>query len=416
MMSEQFVIDQNAAGRAWINRIAARLCTFILAAAASLSMTLSAYTEELRATRVGAVLAGLIALHLVWHPRIIWRREFTLYASLVAYMFIALMWTKDLELAMNTLVPALNFLLVMIFFGSLVDFNDVPTVLVGALCGFIVGAALYTITQGFPFSYPDQFSYNAIASMYFFGLFVTLMLSCFRRSNGVLLAIAAVIMLHIVATTSIKTNLGIALGLAAGGIMYFRHYVRLLRRKILTLIVLVCGLGFAVASNRGLVDRMVHGVERVTVGVRVLQAREDVSGYSGFGERDYWKQVGIEGWRQNPVFGYGTEAFRDDYGITSHSTPIDLLYNYGLIGLVLFYGMFASLLGRLLQLDSEQFSSQRALMLAAVVCYGFVSLSGTMHYNIFLAAFVGISAALLTGHRGADAATLAASSRRAVPR
>jgi hypothetical protein len=416
IMSEQFVINQDAAGRAWINRIAARLCTFALAAAASLSMTLSAYTEELRPTRVGAVLAGLIALHLVWHPRIIWRREFTFYAYLVAYMFIALIWTNDLELAMNTLVPAINFLLVMIFFGSLIDFNDVPTVLVGALCGFIVGAALYTITQGFPFSYPDQFSYNAIAIMYFFGLFVTLMFSCFKRSNGVLLAIAVVIMLHIVATTSIKTNLGIALGLTAAGIMYFRHYGRLLRRKILTLIVLVCGLGFAVASNRGLVERMAHGVERVTVGVQVLQAREDVSGYSGFGERDYWKQVGIEGWKQNPVFGYGAEAFRDVYGITSHSTPIDLLYNYGLIGFVLFYGMFASLMGRLLQLDSEQFSSQRALMLAAVVCYVFVSLSGTMHYNIFLAAFFGISAALLTGHRDATAATLAVSSRRVVPR
>ncbi len=415
-MSVQSVDGQYAAGHAWINRIAARLCAFILAAAASLSMTLSAYTEELRPTRVGAVLAGLVALHLVWHPRIIWRREFTFYAYLVAYMFITLMWTNDVDLAMNTLVPAINFLLVMIFFGSLIDFNNVPAVLVGALCGFVVGAAVYTITQGFPFSYPDQFSYNAIANMYFFGLFVTLMYSCFKRSNGVLLAIAVVIVLHIVATTSIKTNLGIALGLTAAGIMYFRHYGRLLRRKILILAVLVCGLGFAVASNRGLVDKMVHGVERVTVGVEVLQARKDVSGYSGFGERDYWKQMGIEGWKQNPVFGYGTEAFRDDYGITSHSTPIDLLYNYGLIGFVMFYGMFASLMVRLLQLDVERFSSQRALMLAAVVCYIFVSLSGTMHYNIFLAAFIGISAALLTGHRDAAASTLAASSQRVVPR
>ncbi len=56
-MSVQSVDGQYAAGHAWINRIAARLCAFILAAAASLSMTLSAYTEELRPTRVGAVLA-----------------------------------------------------------------------------------------------------------------------------------------------------------------------------------------------------------------------------------------------------------------------------------------------------------------------------------------------------------------------
>ncbi len=250
--------------------------------------------------------------------------------------------------------------------------------------------------------------------MYLFGLFVTLMYACFRRSTAVLLAIAVVIMLHIVATTSIKTNLGIVLGFVAGGIMYFRHFGRLLRRKVLLLIVLVGGLGFAVASNDALVDKMESGVQRVLVGVKVLQARDDVAGYSAFEQRDYWRQVGIDGWKQNPVFGYGVEAFRDDYGITSHSTPIDLLYNYGLIGLVLFYGVFASLFWRLLRLHSRRVSSQRALIFAGVVCYVFVSLSGTVHSNMFLAAFIGISAGLLTSQGNAAALILNASSQRAV--
>ncbi|MGO8828775.1 MAG: O-antigen ligase family protein [Steroidobacteraceae bacterium] len=400
-MPEPFAVDQNASGHAWINGIVARLCTFLMAVVASFAVTLSAYTEAFSATHVGAVLVLLIALHLVWISRFTWQREFTLYACLVGYMFIALLWTRDVGLAMNTLLPAVNCILVMIFFGSLISFHNIPAVLAGALFGFVGGAALYTLTQGFPFSYPQDFSYNAIAGMYLFGLFVTLMYSCFRRSAGILLAVTVVILLHIVATTSIKTNLGIALGLLAAAIMYFRHFGRLLRSKILLLLVLGGGLGFAVASNDMLLDAMGRGVQRVTVGVQVLQARDNVAGYSAFEQRDYWRQVGIDGWKLNPVFGYGTEAFRTDYGITSHSTPIDLLYNYGLIGLVLFYSVFVSLLWRLFIVDRGRSSSQRVLIFAGVVCYVFISISGTLHYNSFLAAFLGISVALLTMQAGA---------------
>jgi hypothetical protein len=313
-------------------------------------------------------------------------------------------------------MPAINFILIMIVFGSLITFHNIPSVLAGALCGFAVGAALYTLTVGFPLTYPKEFSYNAIASMYLYGLFVALMYSCFRRSSSlILMAIAIVIMMHIVATTSIKANLGVALGLVAAGMMYFRYFARLLRRRVLMLILLPCVLGLAIASNSRLVEAIARGGQRVSIGVNVLQAREDVGGYTGFEERGYWKQIAIEGWRINPVFGYGTEAFRKDYGITSHSTPVDLLYNFGLIGMGLFYGVFASLIWRLLKMADRELSSQRALILGGIVCYVFVTLSGTMHYNIFLAAFVGISVALLTLH-GRAAAPRPASSDRGVGR
>ena len=218
-----------------------------------------------------------------------------------------------------------------------------------------------------------------------------------------MLAIAVVILLHIVATTSIKTNLGIALGLAAAAIMYYRHFGRLLRRRLLLLTVLLGGLGFAIASSDKLSDAISHGAGRVFVGVQVLQARDNVAGYSAFGQRDYWRKMGIDGWKLNPVFGYGTEAFRDAYGITSHSTPIDLLYNYGLIGLALFYSVFASLAWRLIIVDRGRASSQRALIFAGMVCYVFMTMSGTLHYNAYLAAFLGISVALLTMQAAARA-------------
>jgi O-antigen ligase len=201
-------------------------------------------------------------------------------------------------------------------------------------------------------------------------------------------------MLHIVATTSIKTNLGVALGLGAVAVMYFGFFGQLIRRRAFTLILLACALAVVVVSNDGLVQMVSRGGQRVLIGVQVLQTRDDVAGYSGFEDRGYWKEQGIAGWSRNPIFGYGVEAFRSDYGITSHSTPVDLLYNFGLIGLVLFYSVFASLIWRILHVAGRQHSSQRSLILGGIVCYVFVSLSGTMHYDIFLGGFAGISAAL----------------------
>jgi hypothetical protein len=408
-MPEKFLVDQIAPGRARINRAAARVCTFLIASSASLIVTMSAYSQAMRATHSSLFLAALIGLHLLWQPRLIWRREYTLYACFICYMLITLLWTRDLDLASNTLVPALAFLLTMILFGSLINYHNVRTVLAGAVCGFVIAAAAYTLTSGFPLSYPVDFSYNAIASMYVFGLFVTLMYGSFRRSSGiVLLGIAVVIMLHIVATTSIKTNLGIVLGLGAAAVMYFGFFGQLVRRKALMLILLACGLGMVIVSNDALVDTMSRGGQRILIGVQVLQTRDDVAGgYTGFEDRGYWKQQGIAGWLNNPVFGSGVEAFRSDYGTTSHVTPVDLLYNYGIIGLVLFYSIFASLIWRLLQVVARHQSKQRSLILGGIVCYVFVSLSGTMHYEIFLGAFIGISVALFAVNDRAASSALA---------
>jgi hypothetical protein len=407
-MAETFVVDQNTTGRAWINRAAARMCTFLIAGSASLIVTMSAYSEAMRATHADVFLAGLIGLNLLWQPRILWRREFTLYACFVGYMFITLLWTRDLDLASNTLVPATGFMLAMILLGTLINFHNVQTVLAGFLCGFAAAAALYTLTQGFPFSYPVNFSYNSIANMYVFGLFLTLMYSSFRRSLGLVwLAVAVVIMLHIVSTTSIKTNLGVALGVGAAAVMYFGFFGQLIRRRAFALIFLACALAVMIVSNDSILDMISRGAQRILIGVQVLQTRDDVAGYSGFEDRGYWKEQGIAGWLKNPVFGHGVEAFRSDYGITSHSTPIDLLYNFGLIGLVLFYSVFASLFWQILHVAGRQHSSQRSLILGGIVCYVFVSLSGTMHYDILLGSFAGISAALFAVYERAANSTRA---------
>src|ERR1700722_3492765 len=109
--------NQIARDRARVNRAVARICTFLIASAASLIVTMSAYAQAMRATHSSVFLAALIGLHLLWQPRLIWRREFTLYACFIGYMLVTLLWTRDLDLASNTLVPAAAFLLAMILFG-----------------------------------------------------------------------------------------------------------------------------------------------------------------------------------------------------------------------------------------------------------------------------------------------------------
>jgi O-antigen ligase len=215
----------------------------------------------------------------------------------------------------------------------------------------------------------------------------------------VLLVVAVFLVAVGVATTSIKTNLGIAVGVVAAGVVNFRYGLSMLRRNALVLLAVTAALAYAVASNEVVVQSMQRGIDRVALGIEILYQREDLPGYSGFEKRSAWQEEGLKGWSQNPLFGHGVEAFRSRFGITSHATPVDLLYNSGLIGLVLFYGVLASVLRRLYEARQHVGQDLRVTILGALVCYLVISLAGTMHYNTFLAAFVALSSGLLDQYR-----------------
>jgi O-antigen ligase len=269
-------------------------------------------------------------------------------------------------------------------------------VLQGILGGFLIGAVIYTRTSGFPFSYPEDFSYNTIAGMYLFGLFMTAAYGWHRRSRVLPMLIGLVLMLLIAATTSIKTNLGVLLGAVAAGVLSFRYSMRAIGRNAILGAAFVGVIAYAVTSNENLMERVQGGYARVSMGADVLVAREDKTGGSGLGTRENWAQAGIKGWMTNPVFGEGVEAFRKDFHYTSHSTVVDLLYNTGLIGFVLFYATFVSIAWRLFQGRDSRARTPRALIFGTLTCYGFISLSGTLYYDVFLAAVMAISAALVT--------------------
>jgi hypothetical protein len=154
-------------------------------------------------------------------------------------------------------------------------------------------------------------------------------------------------------------------------------------------------LGFAIASNDTLLERLQDGFDRVSAGAEILGAREDRAQGSSFNDRKYWQKVGVAGWWRNPVFGAGVEAFRKDVGITSHSTPIDTLYNFGLIGFSLFYLLIGLLVMRLYTVRRHELGALPILALSGVVCYLFMSLSEPLHYSSFLAIFVAVTSTVL---------------------
>ena len=294
-----------------------RAASFLLAAMAALALTMSAaFYDSFSSIRLGATLLSVLLLYVQVCSRVLVSREFVLYICFVAYMFIQLLWTKDVTLALNTLVPAVNFVVILVLFGSLMTFHDIKAVLTGALSGILAGAAIYTAVKGIPFIYPIGFSYNVMALIYLFGLFVTLLLSCYQRVKSLLVVTGLILMSLILATTSIKANLGVLLGLASVFLVYFGYFRSMLARNLVPLVVVVALLGFAIASNDALLESIGRGVRRVSLGVSILQAREAISGYGGFELRSNWLMEGLKGWSGNPIFGYGVEAFRSRFGMT----------------------------------------------------------------------------------------------------
>lgn len=369
--------------------------TFLLGGFSTFLIVVTEFGDLAHPTLLTAELLLLLLLHAVRYLRFQVGREQLLYLGLVAYSVLSIAWTENMHVALNTLPSLMNCFLVLLLFSCLAAFHDLGALLLGMALGFLAGAALYTLTTGFPFSYPEDFSYNTIAGMYLFGLFIILLLGVYRRWVVLPLAAGAVLLLLILATTSIKTNLGVALGFAGATVLYFKPTARTLVRAALVIGVLAAGAAYAVRFDPALQEKVQNGFGRVSLGFAVLTNREGDSGRTGLGNRRGWEKEGLKGWAANPVFGSGMEAFRADFSTTSHSTPIDLLYNYGLIGFGLFYGIFASVALRLLKSRNPRFRNVRARITLFLIAYLFISLSGLIYYEQFVAIYVAISTALL---------------------
>jgi len=373
--------------------------TFTLSAFLALALMANAVFERFDSLRLGAAVAILIVLQTLVCPWLLLMREFVVYGAFAAYMMLSLLWAPDPLLGMNSVLPALDFVLILVLFASLLTYGGVRPTVDGAFAGLLAGAVYYTASTRFPFIYPENFPYNAAASMYLFGLFITCLWGWNRKLRLVPISVGLVLIMLIASTTSIKTNLGVLLGIVAAGITYRRRSWGALRRNALQFIVIAGLLLYAALSSQAVIKSVEVGLMRVSLGTEVLtgkdKSQDEGATQLGLGLRERWESEGVAGWVRNPVFGYGVEAFRADIGITSHSTPVDLLYNFGLIGFGLFYSIFAVLVLRLIRAAKESESGPQPLIFGGIVCYVFISLSGTMFYNAFLAAFIATSCALL---------------------
>jgi len=401
LSANPFAAPEYSAMQRWTNSLFNLFASFAIAAITSILLIMSILLEALNPARLGALLIVLIGLHLLKRPRLFFCRELGLYALFAGYMVVSLLWTNDVVLGTNSVLPTLDCVLIMILVGSLATYHNLRAVLGGMLAGFLLCALYYDATSGFPFSKPDDFNYGAIAGMFLFGLYITLAFGWATHRRLVPLVLALVLMVHIAATTSIKTNLGVVLGAFASLLIYFKQFMRLVRRNAIALVIVAGVLAYVIVTNKTFIETVGAGLDRVGSGATVLMARQDDQSRTNkqLGARKNWGTEGIAGWEENPLFGHGVEAFRDDFGVTSHSTPIDLLYNAGLIGLLLFYSVFVSILWQLHQARKLQLGNLRSLLLATLVCYAFISLSGTMHYSFHQAVFFGLSGALLRRRR-----------------
>lgn len=388
-----------------IARFAGNSASFFLAAATMLVLALHLlYADAFSTARIPVFLAALLVAHVLLCPKVYFAVEFKIYAAFVGYMIVQLLWTPDPAMAMNTLFPSVSFLLVCVLLGSLVAYHNLRAVLFGTLAGFVAGATLYTLVTGFPFLHPEGFSYNAMAVMYLFGLFITLLVQTRYRSAGILLLLSLVLLLMTVATTSIKANLGVVLGALTAALVYFGQFRRVVLRYLPALAIVALILAYIVVTNDAIMKQLSSGLGRVALGLEILQAREDLPGYSAFSQRSQWVAMGIAGWLENPVFGHGVEALRTRIGITSHTTSVDLLHNSGLIGFTLYHLMFVAVVVRLRRLRHVYPPAVGALVLGFVTCFFLMSLAGTMHYNAYLAASLGIGVALLNRAAQSDQA------------
>ena len=129
----------------------------------------------------------------------------------------------------------------------------------GHAFGFLSGAASYTVRTGFPFALPEDFSYNAIAGMYLFGLLSILLWGWYTRQRLLCLLMAIVTMSLIAATTSIKTNLGVLLGASTAAVIYFTTFARIIGRSAIVLVVVTVAIGYAIVSNETLLNGFKRG-------------------------------------------------------------------------------------------------------------------------------------------------------------
>ena len=190
------------------------------------------------------------------------------------------------------------------------------------------------------------------------------------------------------------------------------------RKAMLVLLMISAGIYFLYTKGRLNVIRMFAGIIVASgavafagykifagaYGIRMWELiyglKGEQSGDSSFDTRSDMIWSGLELWLSSPLFGHGNEGFRvmSGFGTYSHSTPIELLANYGFIGLVCYYLFYVLLIRRLLPMVRSQSDYMRVYgfwILLSLVCIIFWSAASVCYYEkpiaMLLAALAGLT-------------------------
>ena len=96
-----------------------RLGSFGMGAVTAFALSANAFIATFHSARPKDVLLIVLTLHLARFARVVFAREALIDCIFLGYMVIEMIWTHDRLLALNTLVPATNVVIMLVLVASL---------------------------------------------------------------------------------------------------------------------------------------------------------------------------------------------------------------------------------------------------------------------------------------------------------
>lgn len=190
------------------------------------------------------------------------------------------------------------------------------------------------------------------------------------------------------------------------------------RKSMILLVVISIGTTFLFAKGRMKIARIVAGVifglGAAAFAIYKMQSsaywqrleelfyglKGEESGDASFDTREEMIFSGIDLWLSSPLWGHGNEAFRvmSGFGTYSHSTPVELLSNYGIVGFVCYYLFYVQVFKRaraLARSQNHHLSVAGAWVILSLTCLTLWSLAAVCYYEkavaLLLASLVGLA-------------------------
>lgn len=302
---------------------------------------------------LGVVLAGIFAaLTLLRSHPIKLPVELMVFGAFVGYTLIGGILAREPHVVVTRFVSLFQYwVLTLVIFNLLSSHSRGHILGWQAFAGGTIFAAIVSTVQTsghvvgrFAGTFTNPNSYGLVLIL----AIGSLLLIPARNQISVLTRAGALALLvwHVALTGSRKAIIGSVLVLLAYGLAML---IRNIRRPLYALgtVLVIFILGVAVVSWLQATPYW----KRVENLALFLQG-EKVSERSVY-ERAALMSAGLHLWSQYPLFGVGADQYRyytADYGLRqtySHSNPVEILANFGLLGAMLYYGIYARLSWRL---------------------------------------------------------------------